>query len=149
LLPCEAAPEELFRLCMGGSAHRSFALWSLLETARMAPLFGVSPAPLFQAFFSRLSLPFSFFVLSFFAAAWGMRLRSRYASPPPVAYFLFLPLLPLVTSLIFHSYLYGLDVVQGFLLATFGFYISLAAFCLVQGMVLFAALLVFAQQLRR
>ncbi|MCL1818837.1 MAG: hypothetical protein FWG35_07885, partial [Spirochaetaceae bacterium] len=96
LLPCEADPEELFRVCAGDSAYRSFALWSLLETARAAPSLGISPAPLFQAFFLRLSQPFAFFVLTVFAAAWGMRLHSRYAAAPPIAYFLFLPLLLLV-----------------------------------------------------
>jgi lipopolysaccharide export LptBFGC system permease protein LptF len=144
-----ADPQQLLRVSLGGPDYSGTALWNLIETAGAASLMGVSPRPLYMAFFSRIFLPFSFFVLSFLAAAYGMRYRSRYAAFPPVLCFLFLPLLVLVVILLFQVYLYGLYAVQGFLLSALGFYASLAVFCALQGLLLFTALLVFARQTRQ
>jgi tetratricopeptide (TPR) repeat protein len=144
-----AGPEQLLRMSLGGPDYDGIVLWNLIETAGVASFLGVNPRPLYMAFFSRIFLPFSFFVLSFLAAAYGMRYRSRYAALPPVLCFLFLPLLFLVVILVFHVYLYGLYAVQGFLLSALGFYASLAAFCAIQGLLLFVALLVCARQTRQ
>ncbi|MDR1932132.1 MAG: hypothetical protein LBQ57_04815 [Spirochaetales bacterium] len=148
-LSVTADPEQLFHIISGGRGYRDVSLWDLVQTAEAASLLGVSSHPVYMAFFSRVFLLFSFFVLSFFAAAWGLRFRSRYAASPPVVYFFFLPLLPFIMILVFHVYQYGLYALQGFLLSALGFFASAAVFCAVQGLFLFFALLVFAKQMRQ
>jgi tetratricopeptide (TPR) repeat protein len=147
-LPVAADPEKLLLMSAGGADLDRIPLWSLLQTARAAPFLGLSSYPLYMVFFSRIFLPFSFFVLSFFAAAYGLRYKSRYAAAPPLPYFLFLPLLPFILILIFHVYLYGISALQGFLLSFFGFSLSLTIFLLIQGLLLFMALLSFVKQVR-
>ena len=148
-LTVAADPQQLLRMNAGVSDYADVPLWSLWQTARTVPLLGVNPYPVYMAFFSRLFLPFAFFVLSFLAAAYGLRFRSRYAAAPPVLCFFFLPFLPLLMILVFHLYVYALYAVQGFLLTALGFSASLGVFCAVQGILIFIALLVFSRQFRQ
>jgi tetratricopeptide (TPR) repeat protein len=148
-LPTAADPEALLRISGRDSGYRGVLLWDLTQTAGAASLMGIDPQPLYMAFFARVFLPFSFFTLSFLAAAFGLRHRSRYAASPPLPYFFFLPFLPFIMILIFHTYEYGLYALQGFLLAILGFSVSLIVFCAVQGLLLFFTLLVFARQFRQ
>ena len=140
-------PAHLLRMSSSPD-YAGVPLWILWQTAGAAPFLGTNPFPLRMAFFSRLFLLFSFFVLSFLAAAYGLRYRSRYAGSPPLPYFFFLPLLPFIMILAFHVYLYALSITQGFLLSALGFTLSFIVFCAVQGLLLFIALLVFARQFR-
>jgi hypothetical protein len=148
-LPVAADPQQLMRMISGAWRYRDVPLWNLAQTAGAASLLGVSPHPIYMVFFSRVFLPFSFFVLSFLAAAWGLRYRSRYAASPPVAYFFFLPLLPFIMTLVFHVYQYSLYALQGALVSSLGFFVSAIVFCAIHGLLLFFALLVFAKQLRQ
>ncbi|MDR1179651.1 MAG: hypothetical protein LBK44_04035 [Spirochaetales bacterium] len=148
-LPTVANPEELLRITRRDSGYTRVSLWNLAQTAGTASFIGIAPHPLYMAFFSRIFLPFSFFVLSFPAAAFGLHYRSRYAATPPLPYFFFLPFLPFIMILLFHIYEYGLYALQGCLLAFLGFSVSLVVFCGIQGLLLFFALLVFARQFRQ
>ncbi|MDR1626639.1 MAG: hypothetical protein LBT33_08865 [Spirochaetia bacterium] len=148
-IPTAADPGELLHISRRDTGYSGVPLWNLVQTAGAASLMGISPHPLYMAFFSRVFLPFSFFILSFLAAAFGLRYRSRYTASPPVPYFFFLPFLPFIMVLVFHVYEYGLYAVQGFLLIFLGFSVSLIVFCAIQGLLLFFALLVFARQFRQ
>ncbi|MDR1316744.1 MAG: hypothetical protein LBK13_07710 [Spirochaetales bacterium] len=148
-IPTEADPEDLLRISRRDSAYTRVSLWNLAQSAGAASFIGIDPRPLYMAFFSRIFLSFSFFVLSFPAAAFGLHYRSRYAATPPLPYFFFLPFLPFIMILLFHIYEYGLYALQGCLLAFLGFNVSLVVFCGIQGLLLFFALLVFARQFRQ
>ncbi|MDR2588498.1 MAG: hypothetical protein LBC67_03640 [Spirochaetales bacterium] len=147
-IPLEASPETLSLLSEDNAGLDTIPLPSLLSLASAAPFLGVSHHSVYMVFFSRILLPFSFFILSFFAAAYGLRYKSRYPAAPPLPYFFFLPLLPFVVIILYHTYLYGLFSFQDTLLGFLGFSGALPAFFLTQGLLLFFALLALAKQLR-
>ncbi len=143
-----AAPEELDRLSAGISGFHGFNVWELGALAKTFARLGWDPEPAHRAFLDRLFLPFSFLTLSFAAAAFGLRLRSRYLAGPPAGTFLFLPVLPFLTAFVFEVYRYACSALPSAVLSVHGFAPALAVFLVMQGFLLLFALILTARQVR-
>ena len=142
------SPEDLSVLSAGLSRARSLNGAELLTVSKTFSRLGWDPFPVFRLFFDRLLLPFSFLTLSFTATAFGLRLRSRYLGRPPAAAFLFLPILPFLTGLVFEVYRYVCSPFPAAVLAVYGFPAATAVFFVQQGLLLLLSLILMAREVR-
>jgi hypothetical protein len=148
-LKIRSAPADILQVALGKTGFDGAGVRSLYSYGETYPLFGLDNRPVYLAFFNRLFMPFSFVVLSVFAMGLGKRLRSRYLARPPAACFLFLPVLPFLTSLVFQVYRYGGSIFTEFFLLSRGFSTAVALFLVFQGFLLLLSLLYLAGQVNR
>jgi hypothetical protein len=94
----------------------------------------------------RTLLPFSFLILSLLAVALGWRFRVRFSGPPPRFLVVFMPLFPLVAVFVTSLFLHAQRLVLSFVLLRFGFTVSLAAFLILQGLLLLVVMVLLAGQ---
>ncbi|MCA1755361.1 MAG: hypothetical protein LC641_11830 [Spirochaeta sp.] len=137
---------ELLGLSYASAPPATVPAAVLLDLAPRAREFGLAANPMYLELFSRLVHPFSFVSLSFLAAGFGWRMRSRYLAPPIVAAVLAVPLLPFIMTYVFASYLYLNKVVLAVLIVFGGATLGLVGTVVIQAGVLVAALLIMALQ---
>lgn len=146
LLTFNLDPGELLTLSYASAPLSSIPAAVLLNLAPQASEFGFAEEPIYLELFSRLIHPFSFVSLSFLAAGFGWRMRSRYLVPPVLPAILAVPLFPFVLSYAFASYLYLNKLVLSVLIGFGGATLGLLATVMIQAIVLVGALLFMALQ---
>jgi len=149
VVPIGLAPEDLRFLSLGEKDLGRVHVWTLLSMVPLFRSFGLDWLILYRAFFEQIFHPFAFIVLSFFAMGMGWRFRSRYLARPPLACFIFLPVLVFLSILFFQLYHYLWRLISGFSLDMWGFYPALAVFLAVQGVFLALSLIFVAGQVDR
>ena len=148
-IPMQPSPDDLRLLSLGKTDVERLQVWTLFSLAPLYRAFGLDEVPVYHAFFEHLFFPFAFIVLSFFALGLGWRFKSRYLARPPIACFLFLPVLPVLAGLFFELYHYLWRLLAVSSLAAWGFYPALAIFLALQGVFLALALVFVAAQVNR
>jgi hypothetical protein len=119
---------------------------SLLDLVRLEPmlsLFGFSPLQVQLSVLRRLGEPFLFFILSFFAAALGMRFRAR-RRRFPVLLLIAVPLVPLAVYALLEAYRYAFLLGFSLFISLTGLTVTLLLFLASQGLLLFLGMLFIA-----
>jgi endonuclease/exonuclease/phosphatase (EEP) superfamily protein YafD len=91
-------------------------------------------------------LPFSFLVLCLFSVAVGWRFQVRFLARPHWILLIFMPLFPIVAIPLVGLYIYGQRILINFLLLQLSFSITLIVFLVLQGLLLFLAMIILAGQ---
>ncbi len=146
LLTLNLDSRELLALSYASAPPATIPAAVLLNLAPQASEFGFAEEPVYLELFSRLIHPFSFVSLSFLAAGFGWRMRSRYLVPPVLPAILAVPLFPFVLSYAFASYLYLNKLMLAVLIGFGGATLGLLATVVIQAGVLVGALLFMALQ---
>lgn len=146
LLALDLESGELLGLSYASASAEAVPAAVLLNLASQASEFGFAEGPIYLELFTRLIHPFSFVSLSFFAAGFGWRMRSRYLVPPILPAILAVPLFPFILSYAFTSYLHLNKLVLAVLIGFGGTTVGLVATILIQAGVLVGALLYMALQ---
>jgi hypothetical protein len=120
-------------------------LWRMTE---LFPRIGFPDEPVYVELGLRLTVPFSFLVLSLLTMAVTWRWRSRYIARPPLPALLLIPLLPLVLNYFTLLFLYGQRVVATFLLIALGVSSGFIALLVLQGVLVVFSLAALAIQVR-
>ena len=143
LHPLSLNAEELDIVQIDAEPLSDFGFFRILEMSETLPDYGYDAIPLRAAALDRLSAPFTFFFLSLFSAAVGLRFRPRRGRPPAPA-FVFVPVLPLVVYGCVEIYFYGIRILNVFFAASMALPFSIAAAIAVQSVVIIIALAIFA-----
>jgi len=146
LLSLNLDPGELLGLSYASAPPATVPAAVLLNLSSQASEFGFAEEPIYLELFTRLIHPFSFVSLSFLAAGFGWRMRSRYLVPPILPAILAVPLFPFVLSYAFASYLYLNKLVLSVFIGFGGAPLGLVATVVIQAGVLVGALLFMALQ---
>lgn len=147
VLELRAGPHQLPALAVGETTAASVGFLQLWQMRSRVREYGHPEHAVAAEILRRLLHPFSFLVLSLAAAAFGWSARPRSLSGrPALVGYLFVPLFPLVGLFVSALYLHAQRVLMNFLLLQLGFAACLPAFLVLQGVLLFAALVLLAGQ---
>jgi hypothetical protein len=147
LIAIRPSVSEIEDYAIGQERPHQASIARLWRIARTMGRYGMRSEPIRAALLSRAVRPFTFMILSIFAAGLGWRLRSRYDRRPPVPALLIVPLLPFVLHLVAIAYTYWNQVLFGFLLLSAGFAASSLLFLFFQSVFLVLALFFLAGQI--
>lgn len=120
-----------------------FERLSLLDLIRLEPVlsrFGYSPRDVRVAVLQRLNEPFLFFIVSFFAAAIGLRLRAR-RRRFPVLLLAAVPLVPVIIYALLEAYRYAFLLGFSLFVTLAGMTATLLIFLGIQALLLFIGML--------
>ena len=141
--------EQLPTLSGGRAASASreslgfFALW---QARRQIGSFGYLESTVSGEILRRMLLPFSFLVLCLLSVAVGWRFQARFLTRPHWVLLVFMPLFPIVAIPLVGLYMYAQRILMDFVLLRLSFSITLIVFLVLQGLLLFLALIILAGQ---
>ena len=96
VIPLTPTGHELWLLGIASANPVRASITDLVRTLRSLPSYGVITEPVAAELLYRLSLPFTFLLLSVLTLGFSWRYRSRYLARPPILTFIVVPLSPLV-----------------------------------------------------
>ncbi|HTP58100.1 MAG TPA: LptF/LptG family permease [Spirochaetia bacterium] len=108
--------------------------------------FGLSRGALSVELIMKLVMPFAFLILSLLALPFGWAFRARSVNGPSGLAVLFVPLVPLVLSVLTLLFIYAHRVILGFVVLAFGFTAAVLVGAALQFLLLVSALIVLAGQ---
>jgi hypothetical protein len=88
--------DELWLLGIASADPEGASITDLLRTTRTLRDYGLVPQPAEAELLRRLSLPFTFLILSFFVLGFAWRYRSRYIARPPLPTLVLVPVAPVL-----------------------------------------------------
>jgi tRNA splicing endonuclease len=149
MLALKPTLEQLPTLSGGSAASASKAslgFFSLWQARRQIRSFGYLETTVSGEILRRMLLPFSFLVLCLFSVAVGWRFQVRFLARPHWILLIFMPLFPIVAIPLVGLYIYGQRILINFLLLQLSFSITLIVFLVLQGLLLFLAMIILAGQ---
>lgn len=141
--------EQLPTLSGGSAASASKAslgFFSLWQARRQIGSFGYIETTVSGEILRRMLLPFSFLVLCLLSVAIGWRFQVRFLARPHWILLIFMPLFPIVAIPLVGLYMYGQRILMDFVLLRLSFSITLIVFLVLQGLLLFLAMIILAGQ---
>jgi len=96
LLRISPSADELWLLAVASADPAGASITDLVRTAGALPVYGLVTEPIEAEMLFRLSMPFTFLILSILVFGFSWRYRSRYLGRPPVGTFIVVPLAPIV-----------------------------------------------------
>jgi tetratricopeptide (TPR) repeat protein len=124
----------------------SLGFFSLWQARRQIGSFGYLESAVSAEILRRMLLPFSFLILCLFSAALGWRFQASFRSRPHWILLIFMPLFPIAAVPLVGLYMYAQRILMDFVLLRLGFSITLIVFLVLQGLLLFLAMIILAGQ---
>jgi hypothetical protein len=137
-------PEELWLLAVASADPAGASVVDLFRTNRDLVQFGLIPDPARAELLRRLSLPFTFLIMSFFTMGFAWRYRSRYLTRPPIPTLILVPLAPLVLMPLYLLLRYAHRILFSALLLWTGFGLAVAVLIAVEAALLLVSLMYLA-----
>jgi tetratricopeptide (TPR) repeat protein len=140
IFPVVPNVEQLQRLSQRDEYFKRLSLLDLIKLEPVLSRFGYPPREVQVAVLKRLNEPFLFFILSFFAAALGLRLRARrrrFPAPLLIA----VPLVPVILYFLLETYRYLSLLGFSLFITLLGMTATLFIFLAIQALLLFLGLL--------
>jgi tetratricopeptide (TPR) repeat protein len=141
--------EQLPNLSGGSAASASKAslgFFSLWQARRQIGSFGYLETTVSGEILRRMLLPFSFLVLCLLSVAVGWRFQARFLARPHWILLVFMPLFPIVAIPLVGLYMHAQRILMDFILLRLSFSITLIVFLVLQGLLLFLAMIILAGQ---
>ena len=140
--------DELWLLAVASADPAGASITDLVRTARTLPVYGLVTEPIEAEMLFRLSMPFTFLILSILVLGFSWRYRSRYLARPPIGTFIVVPLAPIVLLPGYLLLRFAHRILFSALLLWAGFTIAIVLLVVVEGVLLAVALMYLALSVR-
>jgi len=148
LLELTPTADELWLLAVASGNPAGASIIELVRTGRLLRTYGIATEPVDAELLARLSLPFTFLILSVLTLGFAWRYRSRYLARPPLGTYIIVPFVPLVLVPAYLLVRYAHRILFSALLLWAGLSLSLVLVIVVEGVILTASLLYLALSAR-
>ena len=148
LLPISPSADELWLLAVASADPAGASITDLVRTAGLLQAYGLVTEPIEAEMLFRLSLPFTFLILSILVLGFSWRFRSRYLARPPFGTFIIVPLVPIVLLPAYLLLQAAHRILFSSLLLWTGFTIAVVLLIAVEGILLAAVLMYLALSVR-
>ena len=146
LLPLRASLDNLSNLRVGVQTARQMSLDALWQVREVLARYGYIKKYLDREIIVRILYPFCFLILSLLSISIGWTYRTRYLSRPSLLSFLFIPIFPLIITMLTSLFLSAQLVIIAFILVKYSFAASLTCLLIMQSVFLVVTLIILAGQ---
>ncbi len=148
LLRIAPSADELWLLAVASADPAGASITDLVRTAGSLQVYGLVTEPIEAEMLFRLSMPFTFLILSILVLGFSWRYRSRYLARPPIGTFIVVPLAPIVLLPGYLLLQFAHRILFSALLLWTGLTTALGLLVAVEGILLAAALMYLALSAR-
>ncbi|MBU8913881.1 MAG: hypothetical protein KOO61_07650 [Spirochaetales bacterium] len=141
--------DELWLLAVVSADPAGASITDLVRTAGSLQEYGLVTEPIEAELLFRLSLPFTFLILSILVLGFSWRYRSRYLARPPLGTFIVVPLAPVVLLPAYLLLQAAHRILFSALLLWAGFTLAIVLLVAVEGILLAVALMYLALSVRK
>ncbi len=146
LLTLRVGAENLGNFRVGVQTAKQMSLDDLWQIRKDIRKYGYIEEHLDREIIVRILYPFSFLILSLLSVSIGWNYRTRHLTRTPLFSFLFIPIFPLIITMLTSLFLSAQLVIVCFVLIKYDFAVSLTCLLIMQGAFLIMALIILAGQ---
>ena len=144
LLELTPSADDLWLLGVASADPAGAAVTDLVRTVGSLQSFGIVAEPIEAEMLFRLSLPFTFLILSILTLGFSWRYRSRYLARPPIGTFILVPLAPVALMTVYLLLRFFHRILFSALLLWTNLTLAIALLIAVEGIILAVALMYLA-----